>query len=329
MSKLSSRKALSVRELGLLLFILVLSVGIQLRNPVFLTADNLNSMLVNTSFLAILSVGMMMVLITRGIDLSIGSTMAFTGMVTAMTIVAVPDLHPGLAMLLGTAAGAVIGMAAGLLVARYGVLPIIATLGMMNVVRGMTYVVSGGKWISSYQMSSEFKAIATGRILGVNNLVWIAILVYVAAAYFLYHTRTGRHIYAVGSNPEAAEISGLPKKRLVFLVYGIMGALAGLTGVLWVARFASAQGSTAIGYELQVIAACILGGVSISGGQGKLPGLMLGTLLLGILNNALPLIKVSPFWQTGIQGTIIIAAVITNVLVKRNTEAKALRRRVL
>jgi len=200
---------------------------------------------------------------------------------------------------------------------------------MMNVVRGMTYVVSGGKWISSYQMSSEFKAIATGRILGVNNLVWIAILVYVAAAYFLYHTRTGRQIYAVGSNPEAAEISGLPKKRLVFLVYGIMGALAGLTGVLWVARFASAQGSTAIGYELQVIAACILGGVSISGGQGKLPGLMLGTLLLGILNNALPLIKVSPFWQTGIQGTIIIAAVITNVLVKRNTEAKALRRRVL
>ena len=329
MSKLSSRKALSVRELGLLLFILVLSVGIQLRNPVFLTAQNLNAMLVNTSFLAILSVGMMMVLITRGIDLSIGSTMAFTGMVTAMTIVAVPDLHPAVALLEGTALGAIIGMASGLLVARYGVLPIIATLGLMNVVRGMTYVVSGGRWISSYQMSDEFKAIATGRIVGVNNLVWIAILVYIVAAYFLYHTRTGRQIYAVGSNPEAAEISGLPKKRLIFLVYAIMGALAGLTGVLWVARFASAQGSTAIGYELQVIAACILGGVSISGGQGKLPGLMLGTLLLGILNNALPLINVSPFWQSGIQGTIIIAAVITNVLVKRNTEAKALRRRVL
>jgi rhamnose transport system permease protein len=209
------------------------------------------------------------------------------------------------------------------------VLPIIATLGLMNIVRGLTFMVSGGKWVSSYQMSTGFKAIATGKTLGLNNLVIIAIVVYALAWYFMNHTRTGRRIYAVGSNPEAAAISGIPKKRLVFLAYALMGALAGLAGVLWVAKFASAQGDTAMGYELQVIAACILGGVSISGGVGRLSGLILGTVLLGILNNALPLINVSPFWQMGIQGITVLAAVITNVMVKRNTDRNALRRRAI
>jgi len=200
---------------------------------------------------------------------------------------------------------------------------------MMNVVRGLTYVVSGGRWISSYQMSTEFKAIATGRTLGINNLIMIAIVIFVMAAYFIGHTRTGRQIYAVGSNPAAAEVSGIPKRRLIVLVYAIMGALSGLAGVLWVAKFASAQGNTAIGYELQVIAACILGGVSITGGVGKLSGLLLGTIMLGILANALPLIDVSPFWQMGIQGVVVLAAVLTNALVRRNTERTALRRRAI
>jgi len=215
------------------------------------------------------------------------------------------------------------------LVARFDVLPIIATLGMMNVVRGLTYVVSGGRWVSSYQMSDSFKAIATGRTLGVNNLIVIAIVVYLVAGWFINHTRTGRQIFAVGSNPDAAEISGIPRRRLIFLVYSIMGGLAGLAGVLWVAKFASAQGDTAVAYELQVIAACILGGVSIAGGVGRLTGLILGTIMFGILANALPLINVSPFWQMAIQGAVVLAAVLTNVMVRRNTERNALRRRAV
>ena len=318
-----------MRELGLLIFIVALGLVIQLRNPAFLTASNLNSLLTNTSILAVLAVGMMMVLVTRGIDLSIGSIIAFTGMVTAITVARFPGMSPLLALAQGSAMGMVFGMVTGILVARFDVLPIIATLGMMNIVRGLTYVVSGGRWVSSYQMSAGFKAIATGRLFGFNNLIAIAVIVYIAAAYFLNHTRTGRQIYAVGSNPEAALVSGLPKRRLIFLAYTIMGALAGLAGVLWVARFASAQGDTATGYELQVIAACILGGVSISGGVGKLSGLILGTILFGILSNALPLVNVSPFWQQGIQGATVLAAVITNVLVRRNTERTALRRRAI
>ncbi|MEX2444260.1 MAG: ABC transporter permease [Alkalispirochaeta sp.] len=319
----------NLRELGLLLFIVVLALAIQARNPAFLTLRNLTALLTNTSILAILAVGMMLVLVTRGIDLSVGSLMAFTGMVTALTVAGIPDIPPVLAIALSTALGVVMGMVTGLLVARFDVLPVIATLGMMNVARGLTYVASGGQWVSSYQMSTEFKAIATGKTLGINNLIMIAVAVYVVAAYFINHTRTGRRIYAVGSNPLAAEISGIPKRRLIFLVYSIMGGLAGLAGVLWVAKFASAQGNTAIGYELQVIAACILGGVSITGGVGRLSGLLLGTLMLGILANALPLINVSPFWQQGIQGFVVLAAVITNVMVRRNTERNALRRRAI
>lgn len=319
----------SLRELGLLIFIIVLSVAVQFRNPAFLTLDNINSLLTNTAILGILAVGMMLVLVTRGIDLSVGAIIAFTGMVTALTIVRFPGLPPIGAIALGSVIGALLGMVTGVLVARFDVLPVIATLGMMNVVRGLTYVVSGGRWVSSYQMSTGFKAIATGRTLGINNLIMIAIVVYLVFGYFINHTRTGRRIYAVGSNPAAAEVSGIPKRRLIFLVYTIMGGLAGLAGVLWVAKFASAQGNTAIGYELQVIAACILGGVSITGGVGKLSGLLLGTIMFGILANALPLINVSPFWQQGIQGFVVLAAVLTNVMVRRNTERTALRRRAI
>lgn len=317
----------NVREFGLLIFIVLLGIIIQFRNPVFLSVSNITSLLTNTSILGILGVGMMLVLITRGIDLSIGAIIAFAGMVTALTVAEFPEIHPLLSLAEGLIIGVLIGMLTGLLVAFFEILPIIATLGMMNVVRGMTFVVSGGKWVSSYQMSTGFKAIATGKILGINNLIVIALLVYLAAWYFINHSRTGRQIYAVGSNPEAAEISGLPKRALVFLSYAIMGGLAGLAGVLWVAKFASAQGDTAAGYELQVIAACILGGVSISGGVGKLSGLIFGTILFGLLNNALPLINVSPFWQMGIQGITIMAAVIANVLVKRNTDRSVLNRR--
>ncbi len=327
MSQRSFVRAETLRELGLLLFVVAISIVVQVRNSAFLTLDNVNSLLTNTSILAILAVGMMLVLVTRGIDLSIGSIVAFAGMAVALMVARWPGMHPLVALALGTLIGAAFGSVTGALVAWFDVLPVIATLGMMNVVRGLTYVLSGGQWVSSYQMSDAFKGLATGRTLGLNNLVVIAIVVYLVAAWFIGHTRTGRRIYAVGSNPDAAALSGIPRRYLTFLVYVIMGGLAGLGGVLWVARFASAQGNTAIGYELQVIAACILGGVSITGGIGRLSGLVLGVLLLGILANALPLVNVSPFWQQGIQGAVVLAAVITNVLVRRNTERAALRSR--
>jgi rhamnose transport system permease protein len=317
------------RELGLLMFIVLLCAMFQSRNSSFLTLGNIKDLLNNTAILGILAVGMLLTLITGGFDLSIGATIALAGMTSALTVAAFPAINPILSIIEGMLVGIIVGSVNGVLIARFNILPIIATLGMMNIVRGVTYIASNGAWISAYQMSDGFKSIATGTILGVNNLVVIAIVIFIIAWYFLNHTKTGRRLYAVGSNPEAADVSGIPRRKLVWLAYAGMGLLAGLSGVLWVSKFASAQGDTASGYEMSVIAACVLGGASVTGGSGKISGLILGSILLGMLNNALPLINVSPFWQQLIQGIVILVAVIMNVAVKRNSQRNALRRRAI
>ena len=315
------------REFGLLIFVVIISIMVQIRNPKFLTLENIDDLIKNTTILSILAIGMMLVIITRGIDLSIGATIALSGMISALTIGANKNLHPVLVILLGIFVGLVCGCILGILVSKAKILPIIASLGMMNVYRGLTYMVSGGKWVSAHQMPENFKKIATSSFLNVNTLIIIAIVIYVFFYYFTKYTRVGRQIYAVGSNPESAKVSGISNQKILWLVYTIMGGLAGLAGVLWVSKFASAQGDTASGYELSVIAACVLGGVSSAGGTGNISGILLGSLLLGILNNALPLINVSPFWQQAIQGLIILIAVLTNTLVKRRVDKSNLMRR--
>lgn len=324
---LNTANVVRFRELGLLLFIIILSIAIQIRNPSFLTVGNLYDMVRNTVILSVLALGMMLVIVTRGIDLSIGANLALSGMISAMVISAYPYLHPLIVFLLGITIGLICGSAVGFLISKGGVLPIIASLGLMNVFRGLTFMVSGGRWVSAHQMPDNFKAIATGSIFGINIMIIIALVIYICFYYFVNHTRTGRHIYAVGSNPESAKISGIDNAKILWMVYGLMGSLAGLSGVLWVSRFASAQGDTAMGFELNVIAACVLGGVSIAGGSGKISGVILGSLLLGILSNALPLIDVSPFWQQAIQGVIILVAVIINAVVKRGVDKNNLMRR--
>ncbi|MDR1388645.1 MAG: ABC transporter permease [Treponema sp.] len=317
------------RELGLIIFIVVISALVQVRNKEFLTVLNINNLLANTAILSMLSVGMMMVLLTGGIDLSIGASMAFTGMVTALTVRSNHNIPVALLILESTVIGACIGTVIGVLVSRFSILPIIASLGLMNIMRGLTYVVSKGAWVSAYQMPAHFKSFATGTLFGVNNLVFIAVIIYILFYFFINFTKTGRRIYAIGSSPEDAKIVGLPVKRVVLLVYILMGALAGLAGILWVVKFASAQGDTAVGYEMNVIASCVLGGVSVSGGRGKVFGLLLGVILFGILANALPLINVSSFWQQAIQGFVILFAIITNIIIKRNNDRAVLNRRVI
>ena len=317
------------REIGLLAFIFAIMLFTQWKNENFFTRENIDDLLANASILGILALGMMLVIIIRGIDLSIGATLALAGMISALAVSHWQGLHPFLAVLLGTAVGLVCGSIVGVVVSVFGVLPIIASLGMMYVFRGLTYIVSGRRWVSAYQMPDSFKDMATGRFMGVRHYIIIAIVFYLAFYYFTSHTRTGRRIYAIGSNPESAEISGIKVRHLTWLTYVIMGGLSGFCGVLWVAKFASAQGDTASGYEMNVIAACVLGGVSIVGGSGKVIGVFLGTLLLGTLNNALPMINMSVFWQNAIQGAIILTAIIVNTLVKRNVDRSNLQRRAI
>jgi len=319
----------SFRELGLVVFIVLLCVIVQGLNSSFMSAQNIYNLLTDTAIIVILSIGMMVVILTGGIDLSIGATIALTGMVVALHVKAVPDLSPVLAVLEGIAAGTVCGAVVGVLIAWVNVLPIIASLGMCYVYRGAVFLISGGKWVSAQQMGAPFKAMATGNVLGVNNLVIIAFAVFLISVYFLGHTKTGRRFYAVGSNAEAARISGINAGVTKWLAYTIMGALAGLAGVLWVSKFASAQPDTATGYEVNIIAACVIGGISISGGSGKPIGALLGALLIGIINDALPLIRISEFSKNFIQGIIILGAVVLNTLVKRRAEWQTLVRRKL
>ncbi|NCA99976.1 MAG: ABC transporter permease [Clostridia bacterium] len=319
--------AIGAREIGMILFILLLSLLIQLRNAQYLTSENLNDLMVNAAIMGTLAVGMMMVIITGGIDLSIGATLALSGMSAALYVRGNAAASPVLAVLIGIGIGLLAGLINGLLVGYGEVLPLIATLGMMNVYRGLTYIIANGAWVSAHQMNDGFKALAFTRFLGINSLVWVAILTFGIGAFFLGWTRVGRMIYAVGSNPEAARVTGVNVPAIRTLVYAIMGTITGLSGVLWVSKYASAQGDTAIGYEMNVIAACVLGGVSISGGSGKVFGVILGTVLLGILKNALPLLKISPFWQDALYGLIILFAILMNTIFKRMVDKNNLQRR--
>lgn len=322
------KKRKSFRELGMVGVLVALAVIFTLFNNKFLTTENLLDMLRNTSILGILAVGMMIVMITDGIDLSVGALLALAGMLAGLTVQYYPQLPVIVAILVGVGVGIGGGAINGVLVAKGGIIPIIATLGMMNVFRGLTFTVANGAWVSAHQMTEEFKALTTGGIDPINNLIIVWVIVLVIFYYFLNYTKTGRYIYAVGSNKEAATITGIKRDKTIILAYSLLGLLAGLAGVLWVSKFASAQGDTATGYEMNVIAACVLGGVSVSGGRGKISGLILGVLLLGMIENALPLIPgLTTFWQSFIRGCIILAAVVMNVMVKRRADALVLKRR--
>jgi len=318
----------NIREIGLIAVIILLSFFVQYRSGgSFITAENINDILVETAVLAILSVGMMMVIITGGIDLSIGATMALAGMIGTTVLKNNQNLNPLIIIFIAVLVGALCGLINGLLVARLNVLPIIATLGMMNVYRGITYLVSRGSWVLQSDMSKEFMAIATNRFLGINNLIWITIIIYCIGYWFMNYTRKGRQIYAVGNSMESAKVSGIKTKSVLVMVYTLMGLIAGLGGILYVCKYAASQGETATGYEMNVIAACVLGGVSISGGVGKVQGVLLGALLFGALNNALPLMHISPFFQEALRGLIILLSIIINAVIQRRVTKKSLERR--
>ncbi|MDQ2807406.1 MAG: ABC transporter permease [Chloroflexota bacterium] len=310
------------REVGIILFIVVLSGLVSLRSPVFLSAGNFNDILLNISILVIVALAQAMVIITRGIDLSVGSIIGLTAMMVSFTVVAFPGLSGPPAVILGMALGAALGSFNGLIIVCGGVPPIIATLGTLSIYRGLIFLYSGGTWITADKMPPSFREIAKGTPLGVPNLILFAIAA-VAAVYFsLTYTRTGRDIFTVGSNPDAARFAGIPKDRVVFLVFMISGLLCGLAGVLWASRFEAAQTNTAMSFELQTVAAPVVGGVNIFGGSGS----VLGAFLLGIINNALTLVRISPFWQLAVQGLLILLAVITDATISRRLQRLVARR---
>jgi rhamnose transport system permease protein len=236
-----------LRELSIAIFILLLMVLVTVRAPAFLTVANFRDILLNIAILVIVALAQTMVVITRGIDLSVGSMIGLVAMMVGFVVVAFPEMSPILAVLLGMGLGTLLGGFNGFLITAGGVPPIIATLGTLSIYRGLIFLFSQGQWVNSYEMPDAFRALAKGSPLGVPNIILIAALIAIAVYLFLNYTRPGRDIYAVGSNPDAARVAGLNVERTMFMVYVISGLLCGLAAVLWASRFESAQTNTALG----------------------------------------------------------------------------------
>nr|WP_067298258.1 ABC transporter permease [Marinobacterium profundum] len=317
------------REILLAVLILVMILLVGVITPDFLLPSNLLAVYNDTSILIILALGQMLVILTRCIDLSVAANLALTGMVVAMLNSAYPALPVPLLMGVGALLGLLLGVVNGALVWKLGIPAIVVTLGTMSIYRGLVFLLSDGAWVNAHEMSASFVSIPRSTVLGLPVLAWVSVLVIVIMVHFTRQRRLGREIYAAGNNPTAAFYTGIQVGRLQFVAFSISGLLAGLCGYLWVSRYAVAYVDVAAGFELQVIAACVIGGVSIMGGIGTVQGCVLGALFLGVINNALPVLGVSPFWQMAISGAVIVIAVIANSRAERKVGRIILKKAAL
>ena len=295
-----------LRQYGLIFALLVLVVAFAMSSEYFFTASNFLNIARQVSVTAIVAVGMTFVIISGGIDLSVGSTLAFSGVVAAMAFSA--SGSPALALLAGIATGAGIGLLNGVVTAKGRITGFIVTLAMMGAIRGFAFIITGGNPVSA--SDSSFTFFGVGSIMGLAVPIIIMLIVIALGSFLLTKTKFGKYVYAVGGNERASRWTGLKVDRVQIVVYVVVGLLAGLAGVVLAARLGSGQPFAGDGFELDVIAAVILGGSSLAGGRGKISGTVIGVLIIGVLNNGLTLLDVSSYWQMVVQGAIILAAVL-------------------
>jgi len=324
---MSMQRLLKNRELLLALIILVMIAGFATRAAGFAAPANLANIFNDTSILIILALGQMTVILTKSIDLSVAANLAFTGMAVAMLDAAYPGLPLALLIVLAVGIGAALGAINGFLVWLLQIPPIVVTLGTLTIYRGMAFVLSGGSWVNAHQMTPDFLNLPRFPVLGLPILSWLAIAIVLMMWFVLTRTPFGRAAYASGGNPTAAVYAGIDVGRSRFLAFVLSGALAGLSGYLWVSRYAVAYVDIAAGFELDSVAACVIGGISIAGGIGSVIGTVLGALFLGVIKNALPVIGISPFAQMAISGVVIILAVVFNARAEKKKGRIILRDR--
>ena len=302
------------RQFGTLIGFVLLCAFLWILTPHFLTPSNLLIVLQQTSINAIIAVGMTFVIITAGIDLSVGSMVAVSGVVLASA------LHAGLplpiAILAGLAVGTVCGIVNGIVVVWGGLPPFIATLGMMSVARGAALVYTGGRSISGFD--SSFRFLATGEVARIPVPVLITIGIYLIAAFVLNKTRHGLYVYAIGGNEEAARLSGINVRFHKASVFALSGLMSGVAALILTAKLDAAQPIAGITYELDAIAATVIGGTSLMGGEGRLSGTFLGALIMGVLRNGLNLLLVPSYHQQVIIGAVIIGAVLVDTKMKQS-----------
>lgn len=313
------------RELGLLVILVVLAAAVSIRAPQFLTVANLSQVAVLASVTAVAALGEALVILTRNVDLSVEATIGIVAYVVAVTLeqhtVGVP-----VAIALGIGLGLLLGIVNGVLVAFLRVPSIVATLGTLSVFRGIDYFIAGSHQVPLASLPDGFTDAARSDLFGIPLFVLLTVGLVVIGTVILRSTRFGRQIYAVGSNPEAAAVLGIPSRLVVFSVFALCGALAGVAGVLWVMEFGTINGTAATGAVLAIVAAAVVGGVNIFGGSGTLAGAALGALFLGFVANALPLIGLNQFYLQAIYGAVILAAIATDAIILRRLQRHRTRR---
>lgn len=316
-----------VRELGLLVVLLLIVVVVGVQVPQFLTFANMVQILLSISILAIVAIGETLVILTRNVDLSVGSIVGFSAFVAANLFKQHPDTGLLFGILLGCALGLAMGVLNGLVVTWGRVPAIVATLGTLYAYRGLDFIYAGGNQVSASDVPDSFLSLATAPFLGIPLLIWFAAVLAIIFGYLLRFSPAGRQLYAIGSNPEAARLVGIRSGLLVFGAFAIAGLLSGFAGVLWGARFATVEATAATGLELQVIAAVVVGGVNIFGGSGEISGALLGAIVLGTIDNSLSFLRVSQFWLQAIDGAAILIAVTLDAFITRWTQRLLITRR--
>ncbi|MDD3338151.1 MAG: ABC transporter permease [Lachnospiraceae bacterium] len=317
------KKITGSREASLVIVLIVLCIIVEILNPTFLSPTNIGQIFRNNALTMIMALGMLCILLTGGIDISITSILAFSGMSVGM-LLKYDILHNTfLLFLIAAAIGLVAGGLNGLIISKGKVTPIICTMGFMYIWRGLAYVMSNSAWASGEDVAgfSDF-----GKDGSIGPYV-LLVLVYMIFFVMMKWSKFGRKIYAVGSNAEAARISGINVDRILTSAYAIMGLLAGICGALSVAIYASAQPNMQYGKEMDVIAACVIGGVSMSGGRGTVVGTFFGALIMAIIAKALPLVGIDSIAQNTVKGVIILAVVLLNVITQRVMDKQNLERR--
>lgn len=310
------KKIFAAREFIILFIIIIGGLIIGLFVPVFLSAANLQAILLGLSIEAIVACGMTILLVSGGFDLSVGSSLALSGIVTALIIKS--GIPVFIALAGGICTAGVIGLLNGLIVSKIGINPFITTLGMMSVARGLVLVVSEGIGIAG--LPASFTILGQGYMLGIQSIIWIMLVFVVSGDFLLRHSRFFRQNYYIGGNERAARLSGINVENIKIFNYVLSGLLAGIAGVLFTARLGNASVTAGAGLELRVIAAVVIGGASLSGGEGTILGAFLGTLLMTVITNALNLFGVDVYWQSMvIGGTLLVAVILDTIMQKKKS----------
>lgn len=320
---------LKARETGILLALILVIVATTAKNPLFVfSTDGWRDLLLTPSILMLVAVGQAIVIITRNVDLSVGSTVGLTAYLTGRVFIDLPGIPWPLVFVIGLAFGGLLGLINGALVAFAKVPALVITLGTLYIYRGINVMWTGSDRINPSDMPKDFLALGTSSLVGIPYLTILAVIVLVVAGWFLRTQRAGRELYAIGSDPAAAHLYGLKVTNRVLGAFIVCGALAGLAGVLYAARYGTVNSQAGSGWELDAVGAAVIGGVAIFGGSGTVWGAAIGAYLLLTINRALPVIGVQDFWQRAVVGALILGAIVLDRVLavrasKRLTEARS------